>query len=152
MAVKNYTDIINEMNAYLTNVASNKSIVPSLVNGTFTDLMDSLFSQLKYVVQQVVTLTSVTNVVTIDLQEANHFSLSLTEDITLEFTNTPSIGYNGTYVINCIQDVTGGHTITNGTNVIDVDGVADPKTGGDEKFQLWLYWDGTSLIKNVVNL
>lgn len=152
MSEKNYSVIKAELDAYLNDSVANKSILPSLLNASLTDVIDSLVSRINYVVQRVQNLTISTGVVTIDLQSSNHFNLTLDENITIEYTNAPSTGYNGTYCINVTNDSTGGYTITNGLNVVDVDGIADFNNGGDSEFQIWLYWNGSELIKNIVNL
>ena len=107
---------------------------------------------LKSVYQPTINLLIFGGQTTLNLTDSNHFDLLLDEDITLNFQDEPPTSFRGTYVINCTQDSLGGHTITNGVNIIDVDGIAEPKTGGNEQFQIWLYWNGSKLIKNVVNL
>ena len=101
--------------------------------------------------QPVQTLFPLGGVATMNLNNNNYFILTLTADTTLEFSSAPASGFRGTFVVQCTQDVTGGHTLTGGTNVIPYDGVADINTGGSEKFDIYLFWDGTDLMYNILN-
>ena len=50
MSEKNYSVIKAELDAYLNDSVANKSILPSLLNASLTDVIDSLVSRINYVV------------------------------------------------------------------------------------------------------
>ena len=106
---------------------------------------------LEYTPQPTTALSISSGVVTLDCSSGNYFTLTLTEDITLNVSNLPSGATRSTIVIECEQDGTGGHTITDGANVTTYENSPTPNDGGGDKFDLYILVTPSGVIYNVMN-
>ena len=79
--------------------------------------------------EPVVTLTSSSGEVTVDLSKGNTFNLSLTEDISFFQITNPPTG-STSFTIKLVQDSTGGHTV----------GISTFKDSGGNPVSV--YWGG----------
>lgn len=146
---KTKATIISELNAYLYDSAGVSSIKPSFLNGSITDLLDSLASQEDGVKGIIKTLTP-SATTTIDLSLGNHFKITLDQNITLDYTNAPSSSYGATYVVEVTQDSTGSRTLGYASGKFLSAGSSDIESGGDTISEIWLRWNGSKMVVNTL--
>ena len=94
------------------------------------------------------TTTSASGAVSLDLSAANIFKLELAGDVTVTFTNPPAAGSTSVATIVAIQDATGGHSIT-WTDGAYAGGVVPPASTGANEVDIWTsftYDQGTSYV------
>lgn len=132
----------SEMDANFTNLNTDK--VESGSDVTFGDITGDL----KGYGEVMLTTSSASGAVSLDLSAANIFKLELAGDVTVTFTNPPAAGSTSVATIVAIQDGTGGHTIT-WTDGAYAGGVVPPASTGANEVDIWTsftYDQGTSYV------
>jgi len=132
----------SEMDANFTNLNTDK--VESGSDVTFGDITGDL----KGYGEVMLTTSSASGAVSLDLSAANIFKLELAGDVTVTFTNPPAAGSTSVATIVAIQDATGGHSIT-WTDGVYAGGVAPPDSTGANEVDIWTsftYDQGTSYV------
>lgn len=133
---------VQEMDDNFTNLNTDK--VESGSDVTFGDITGDL----KGYGEVMLTTSSASGAVSLDLSAANIFKLELAGDVTVTFTNPPAAGSTSVATIVAIQDGTGGHTIT-WTDGAYAGGVAPPASTGANEVDIWTsftYDQGTSYV------
>jgi len=145
----NFTNLNDELAA--VDSAGKLDAADGTATGTLTaeDIVaDNVTADLKGYGEAMLTTSSASGAISLDLSAANIFKLELAGDVTVTFTNPPEAGSTSVATIIAIQDGSGGHSIT-WTDGIFAGGVAPPDSTGANEVDIWTaftYDQGTSYV------
>ena len=103
---------------------------------------------LKVVTQPIIDLGTTSGVVTLDLATANHFTLTLSGNATITYSNPPSGSAGATYILTIYQSGAGGFTTGLDVAIKKPSYYVAPSTALGEINQLYFTWTGSELIVN----
>jgi hypothetical protein len=97
---------------------------------------DNVTADLKGYGEVMLTTSTASGAISLDLSVANIFKLELSGDVTVTFTNPPAAGSTSVATIVAIQDNTGGHSIT-WTGGVYAGGSPPPASTGSDEVDIW---------------
>lgn len=145
----NFTNLNTELTAI--DVSDKLDAADGTATGTLTaeDIVaDNMTADLKGYGEVMLTTSTASGAISLDLSAANIFKLELAGDVTVTFTNPPAAGSTSVATIVAIQDATGGHSIT-WTDGVYAGGVAPPDSTGANEVDIWTaftYDQGTTYV------